>query len=148
MVFQTIASTYSGKIVQKDGNKIIFQLLDTAGNPRLKDMVIKSVINYHFVVVCFDLSDPESFEKTKEWVSAIRNQSNTNVILCGTKYDLFTTTSVAVRNTIIAYYSDGTQLPYFETSAKTGANIGRNNVLYMIHFVYMLMMIANNKFIN
>eukprot|EP00028_Trichosphaerium_sp_Am-I-7-wt_P000449 CAMPEP_0168535932 /NCGR_PEP_ID=MMETSP0405-20121227/19140_1 /TAXON_ID=498012 /ORGANISM="Trichosphaerium sp, Strain Am-I-7 wt" /LENGTH=109 /DNA_ID=CAMNT_0008563625 /DNA_START=413 /DNA_END=742 /DNA_ORIENTATION=+ len=65
----------------------------------------------------------ESFERAKKWVKELQRQGNPNIIiaLAGNKVDLEDNRKVPI--TLAQEYSDDNGILFFETSAKTTANV-------------------------
>lgn len=98
---------------------------DTAGSERYESMTRHYYTNAQGAVVCFDLTDPKSFEKAKFWVKELQNvEENIVISLAGTKADLLTDSKMrGVTKDTAQHYARSINAKYYETSAKAGLNI-------------------------
>ncbi|XP_011505628.1 PREDICTED: LOW QUALITY PROTEIN: ras-related protein Rab-24-like, partial [Ceratosolen solmsi marchali] len=77
------------KVVLIRDHIINFHIWDTAGLERYDSMTTTYYRNAAAAIVCFDLTEPETLEKAKEWVNRVRNsEENCMIYLCGTKRDI------------------------------------------------------------
>ena len=72
--------------------EIRFQVWDTAGQERFRSLIPSYIRDSSVAVVVYDICDMRSFEAVDRWVTDIRDQRGTEVliILVGNKYDLET----------------------------------------------------------
>ena len=77
----------------------------------------------HIVLVCFDLTDFESWRNVKQWLQEIDRYSRANVtvLIVGCKADL--TTERAVESSTVLELCSALNWSYVETSAKSGMNV-------------------------
>ncbi|CAB4033434.1 Ras-related Rab-24 [Paramuricea clavata] len=83
--------------------------------------------NAKAALICFDLTDASSFEKADYWVKQIlTNEPNCKMYLCGTKLDLIEDEikERAVSKNSVEHFAKGCNAEVFETSSKTGTNVG------------------------
>lgn len=122
----TIGAAYGAKQIAVRNRRITLGIWDTAGSERYEAM---SRIYYRgagAAIVCFDLTDRESYQKAKFWVSELRNhEEKCQIFLCGTKNDLIKEEG---RYRAISYhdvldYAEEIGAKMFETSSKTGEGI-------------------------
>jgi Ras-related protein Rab-24 len=100
---------------------------DTAGAERYEAMSKLYYRGAKAAVVCFDLTDISHFERAQFWVNELRTHEETcQVYLCGTKYDLVKENKKNRKIDAIEVekFADSIPAPVFETSAKTGHNVG------------------------
>jgi GTPase SAR1 family protein len=75
------------------------------------------------VVLVYDITDPRSFASVESWISEInaKAEKDVSVVLVGNKVDMVSQRRVttAEGQELATKFS----LPFFETSAKTGANL-------------------------
>ena len=99
------------------------QVWDTAGQDRFKCVVSSFYRGAHGVMICFDITDLESFRNVDNWLEEVTRycSENTPVFLIGTKADLQSRRMVSYA--MIKDYAEHKQLTYIETSSKTNENI-------------------------
>jgi small GTP-binding protein len=83
---------FSSKYIRTaDGNSVIrAQLWDTVGDERFKsvsNIYLKGAVG---ALICYDVTNPQSFSNLKDWLDQLRNVANEDiVIMCvGNKTDL------------------------------------------------------------
>ncbi|KAE8665630.1 Ras-related protein RABD2a [Hibiscus syriacus] len=96
---------------------------DTAGQERFRTITSSYYRGAHGIIIVSDVTDLESFNNVKQWLSEIdRNASdNVNKILVGNKCDL-------TENRVVSYetakaFADEIGIPFLETSAKDATNV-------------------------
>ncbi|MFW9928186.1 MAG: GTP-binding protein [Candidatus Thorarchaeota archaeon] len=136
----TIGADFSVKEVRLNnpGKDIMkFQIWDLAGQPRFAE--VRSVYYSGIVgaVLVYDITRPDSYENTPKWLMEIKKHSKKGavpVVLLANKIDLKDKVDysisreegLALSEAISKYYWDEEyyeDIPYFETSAKTGENV-------------------------
>ena len=102
---------------------IILNLWDTAGQERFKSLIPSYIKDSAVAIVCYDVTSRESFLSVEKWIEDAKalREDDVLLILAGNKADL-------VDNRQVSYeegkeYADKMNLLFFETSAKSGANI-------------------------
>ena len=72
------------------GEKIILQLIDTAGQERFAKIANNTIRNVNGVLLFYDIVDRESFDKVSNWINQIKeiNENNAEIILIANKIDL------------------------------------------------------------
>merc|ERR1711939_360959 len=123
----TIGIDYKRKQMLVDEQRVNVQLWDTAGEERYKSITRSYYRNAHAIIVVYDLTDWRSFEHVHGWMADIEKFKDTHSsgpslvkILIGNKSDKLNPT-VATED--VARLAQQYDLPFFETSAKTGANV-------------------------
>lgn len=122
----TIGAAFGAKAVTTQGQTVTLGIWDTAGSERYEAM---SRIYYRGAkagIVCYDLTDDQSWDRARFWVQEIKAHEETcKIYLCGTKRDLLETGNAhrAIDYHDITDYADTINAPVFETSSKTGENI-------------------------
>lgn len=122
----TIGAAFGAKRMEVNGEQITLGLWDTAGSERYESLCRTYYRDAGAAVVCYDLSNLESFERSKFWVSELhKHEEGCRIYLCGTKLDLVqgdrklrkvdyhTTTD----------YADEINAEVFETSSKTASGV-------------------------
>ena len=91
VVVSTTGASYATKIIEIDkDNKIKFQIWDTAGQERFRSLAKIFYQNATAVVLVYDITVRDTFEKLKEyWIEEIRNNAPSDIIiaLAGNKCD-------------------------------------------------------------
>ena len=118
----TIGAAYTTINEEIDNDtKISFGVWDTAGQERYDSLTPLYFRGSRVVVVVFDLSKCDSFEKAKYWLENIKDKYGEYIegyILVGTKCDLHESRKVTVEEAHNLAEKYGTH--YYETSAYTG----------------------------
>lgn len=124
----TIKLDFNIKEVQVDGQMVKLQIWDTVGQERQRRTTLaKSYIRgAHGCVLLFDVTNRATFEVIGEWVGIYKDyiglQTDTaNIVLAGNKADLESSRQVS-REEAEARARE-LKACYFETSAKTGAEV-------------------------
>lgn len=119
----TVGVDFKVKEMTVDGRLVKLQVWDTAGQEQFHTITKSYFRGAHGILLCFDLTSRDSFEKTHVWMDSIHEAASENVdiILIGNKVD------ETEKRTVLT--EEGEKLakeyniPYFETSAKTGKGI-------------------------
>uniref|UniRef100_A0A0G4HK55 Uncharacterized protein n=1 Tax=Chromera velia CCMP2878 TaxID=1169474 RepID=A0A0G4HK55_9ALVE len=100
-----------------------FEIWDTAGQERYRSLAPMYYRGASAAVVVYDITNKESFEGAKSWVSELQSLHPSDVViaLAGNKEDLDGQRMVE-RETAEAYAQESGVL-FLETSAKTGNNV-------------------------
>jgi Ras-related protein Rab-1A len=106
-----------------DSKRCKLQVWDTAGQDRFKCVVSSFYRNANGVIICFDLTDLETFRNVNNWYEEVKRYcpEQTPVILIGTKSDLKSRRTVS--DELIKAYIERIKLSYIETSSKTNENV-------------------------
>ena len=102
-----------------EGKKIKLQIWDTCGQERFRNMVDTYYKGGNGILIIYDITNRESFDKLNAWLIDINNKGNKYMykILIGNKCDLTDKREVT--------YEEGEEfakikgMDFFETSAKT-----------------------------
>lgn len=122
----TIGAAFGAKTVTTEGQTVTLGIWDTAGSERYEAM---SRIYYRGAkagIVCYDLTDDQSWDRARFWVQEIKaHEESCKIYLCGTKRDLLSEDCHrrAIDQHDITDYADTINASVFETSSKTGENI-------------------------
>ncbi|KAL7301817.1 hypothetical protein TKK_0005425 [Trichogramma kaykai] len=122
----TIGSAFASKEMQLDNKKLVLGVWDTAGSERYQAMAKIYYRGAAAAIVCFDLTNPESFARAKFWMRELRSiEENCVVYLCGTKKDLIDADPKLANPQIdiVNRYAEGVQCKFFLTSSKSGENV-------------------------
>jgi len=123
----TIGAFYLAKSVAlKDGRVVKMQLWDTAGQERFRAMAPMYYRNAASAIICFDITNEESFNKMKDWVEELRNHQSSGAedlvlaIACN-KCDL--ESERVVSKARAEQFAKKVDALFFETSAKEGTGV-------------------------
>ena len=107
-----------------DDKNIKVKLWDTAGQERFKSLANGFFRNAQGIMLVYDITNHESFESLKFWIESIKNNLGNDlkipIIIIGNKIDL---EEREVKTEEAESFCKNQNIPYFETSAKTGENI-------------------------
>ncbi|CAL5421387.1 unnamed protein product [Camellia sinensis] len=122
----TIGVDFKICTVEQDGKTIKLQIYmqwDIAGQERLRTITSSYYCGAHGIIVVYDVTDQESFNNVKQWLSEIDRYAsgNANKLLVGNKCDL-TAPKVVSYETGKAF-ADEIGIPFLETSAKNATNV-------------------------
>lgn len=119
---------------------IKFEIWDTAGQERFASLAPMYYRNAQAALVVYDITKPTSLIKAKHWVAELQRQASPGIViaLVGNKLDLASEAAPAdddnqdgedsgdarkVPTDEAQAYAEEESLLFFETSAKTGANV-------------------------
>ena len=120
----TIGIDFKTKNITIKNKEIKLKIWDTAGQERFRNITNQYYKGADGIVLIFDITDQNTFDKIQDWMNQINSNTQTNeigLVLIGNKKDL--------ENSRIVTYKDGEALgkelgiKYFETSALTGDGI-------------------------
>lgn len=123
LIILSINLDFQIRTIDIDDKRCKLQVWDTAGQDRFKSVVKSFYRGAHGVIICFDITDFQSFRGVDNWFQEVSKfcQEETPVYLVGTKADLESQRTVP--NSTIQAYADQKNLSYIETSSKTSENI-------------------------
>ncbi|KAL6503825.1 Ras-related protein RABD2a [Orobanche gracilis] len=118
----TIGVDFKIRTVEQDGKTIKLQIWDTAGQERFRTITSSYYRGAHGIIIVYDVTDQESFNNVKQWLSEIDRYASDSVnkLLVGNKSDLV--------NRVVSYdtakaFADEIGIPFMETSAKDATNV-------------------------
>ena len=119
----SIGVDFKLKNIELDNKKIKLQIWDTAGQERFRTITTSYYKGAHAILVCFDITDRESFVHIRNWMADIDKFAKEGVlrILVGNKCDL--ENSRQVRTEEGKEIANKYGIKYIETSAKDTINI-------------------------
>lgn len=119
----TIGVDFKIRTVEQDGKTIKLQIWDTAGQERFRTITSSYYRGAHGIIIVYDVTDEESFNNVKQWLSEINRYANENVnkLLVGNKCDL--TANKVVSTETGKALADEIGIPFLETSAKSSTNV-------------------------
>ena len=108
----------------QNGKKIKLQIWDTAGQDRFRAITKNYYKGANGIIIIYDVTNPQTYENVKIWISQIREEANPNVViyLAGNKIDAPEEERI-VKTEDGQKIADEFNLPFFETSAKDGINV-------------------------
>ena len=112
------------KYLEKDNKNLRLDLWDTAGQERFQNITKSFYNGANGMIFIFDLTSSESFDKLKFWIEDSKDKitdNNIELLMVGNKSDLIDERVVTKEK--IQKFSEQYNIPYFETSAKTGEGI-------------------------
>lgn len=119
----TIGIDYKTKDVNINGKSIKLKIWDTAGQERFRNITQQYYKGADGIVLVFDLTDRNSFEKIREWMKQIQSYTQREsiaIVLLGNKCDAENkAVSAKEAADIAAEYN----MKFFETSAMNNINI-------------------------
>ncbi|KAK4789414.1 hypothetical protein SAY86_020733 [Trapa natans] len=119
----TIGVDFKIRTVEQDGKTIKLQIWDTAGQERFRTITSSYYRGAHGIIVVYDVTDQESFNNVKQWLSEIDRYASENVnkLLVGNKSDLSAQKVVSYETA--KALADEIGIPFMETSAKNSTNV-------------------------
>lgn len=121
----TIGIDFKVKTVEVDGERYKLQIWDTAGQERFRTITTAYYRGAHGIMLVYDCTDEQSFWNVRNWIKAIESYANSNVsiVLIANKCDMPDREVTTEQGQDLA---DEYQVPYFETSAKSGDNVAES----------------------
>nr|QKY15279.1 GTP-binding protein (YPTC1) [Polytomella parva] len=119
----TIGVDFKIRTVELDNKIIKLQIWDTAGQERFRTITSSYYRGSHGIIVVYDVTDEDSFNNVKLWLSEIGRYANENVhkLLIGNKSDLSSKRAVPYQTA--KAFADEIGIPFLETSAKNATNV-------------------------
>nr|KJB40971.1 hypothetical protein B456_007G085600 [Gossypium raimondii] len=119
----TIGVDFKIRTVEQDGKSIKLQIWDTAGQERFRTITSSYYRGAHGIIIVYDVTDQESFNNVKQWLSEIDRYASDNVnkLLVGNKCDL--TANKVVSYETAKVFANEIGIPFLETSAKDATNV-------------------------
>uniref|UniRef100_F1L4K2 Ras-related protein Rab-21 n=1 Tax=Ascaris suum TaxID=6253 RepID=F1L4K2_ASCSU len=126
----TIQASFLCKKIVVDGNAVILNIWDTAGQEKFHALGPIYYRDSHGALLIYDITDLHSFEKVKSWVKELRRILGESVVLLivGNKTDLERNRNVE-RQTALEY-AKSVGADHCETSAKN--NVGINEAFELL----------------
>jgi small GTP-binding protein len=119
----TIGVNFGNKTVEVMGKAYKLEIWDTAGQERYRGVTSAYCQGANAVVILFDITSQESFERLPEYVAVKVHSTSeeTPLFVIGNKADLEEQRRVSTETAM--EYCRSINAHYMETSAKTGHNI-------------------------
>ena len=120
----SVGASFLCVTVTVNDRKVELALWDTAGQEAYRGLTPMYYRNSVVAILVFDITSADSFAGIPNWIKEIRSNCDNNIIivLCGNKSDMREAQTVSTEDAekLAAEF----QVPYVETSAKTGEAIG------------------------
>ena len=112
------------------GNSIQVKIWDTAGQERFRTLTQSFYKQAHGIILCFDVTNANSFKNVRMWLESIHAEADENVqkILVGNKIDREDDRKIGMSDA--QKMAEMNNMEYFEASAKE--NIGVNEFMVNI----------------
>ncbi|XP_067645022.1 ras-related protein Rab-26 isoform X3 [Eurosta solidaginis] len=115
---------HKNKVVVVDGTRVKLQIWDTAGQERFRSVTHAYYRDAHALLLLYDVTNKTTYDNIRAWLGEIREyaQDDVVIVLIGNKADCSNSERQVKRE-------DGERLsrehnvPFMETSAKTGLNV-------------------------
>ena len=114
----TIGVDYQKKLITLDNTNINVEIWDTAGQEKFKNITRQYYNGANGVILVFDISDKQSFEKINLWIKDLSDRIDLNnicLILIGNKTDLDDKREVSIEEA--KKFAEKNNIEYFEISA-------------------------------
>jgi small GTP-binding protein len=123
-VAPTVAGAFHSAIVSYDESRVSLELWDTAGSERYHSVIPSFFRNASAVVIVYDITKRETFERLTWWIDFTRTNSPSDalIFLVGNKIDLYHDRTVTFDEGK-KYSDDNHCAALTETSAKTEEGI-------------------------
>eukprot|EP01097_Dermamoeba_algensis_P000672 TRINITY_DN123_c0_g1_i1.p1 TRINITY_DN123_c0_g1~~TRINITY_DN123_c0_g1_i1.p1 ORF type:complete len:213 (-),score=20.07 TRINITY_DN123_c0_g1_i1:123-761(-) len=122
----TIGAAFVPKQINIGNVTVTLAIWDTAGGERFESMVRVYYKKAKAALVCFDLTNADSFEKVRFWVMQVQEyEKDCQLYIVGTKADLVEgdPSRRAIKPDVVEGYVNSVNAAYFETSSRTGKNV-------------------------
>ncbi|BHF65846.1 hypothetical protein SprV_0200885900 [Sparganum proliferum] len=125
----TVGLDVKTKLITVDNTPVVLQLWDTAGQERFRSIVASFYRKADGILLLYDCTAERSFTNVRNWISVIRENANSDVVLMliGNKIDLRQSDSTFYQRSVS--FDEGKKLAeefdatFMETSATVGMNI-------------------------
>lgn len=137
----TIGIDFKTKIINVKNQPVNLKIWDTAGQERFRNITNQYYKGADGIILVFDVTDYNSFEKINQWMTQINTNTEINnlgFVLLGNKVDM---DQRVITTEMAGKLAKQLGIKYFETSASTGLNINES-------FEYLADDINNKKNLN
>ena len=121
----TIGAACIEKEVTFDGQQYLLSMWDTAGQETYRNLVPMYFRNAEIAFVVIDVTNPKTAKSVGFWMQSLNEncQQKPIILLAANKCDLESERKIDIED--IQKISSEYELPFFETSAKTGFGIAK-----------------------
>lgn len=118
----TVGVDFISKTLNFENRTIRLQLWDTAGQERFRSLIPSYIRDSSVAIVVFDVSSKNSFNNLQKWITDVRNERGSEVLLVivANKIDL---PERDVSTEEAEQFAKNNEATYVEVSAKQGNNI-------------------------
>ncbi|SAM06037.1 hypothetical protein [Absidia glauca] len=119
----TIGVDFKIRTIELEGKTVKLQIWDTAGQERFRTITSSYYRGAHGIIVVYDVTDQDSFNNVKQWLSEIERYAaeGVNKLLVGNKSDLVDKKVVDTEQA--KELAGSLSIPLLETSAKDATNV-------------------------
>jgi len=119
----SIGVDFKLKNINCDNKRVKLQIWDTAGQERFRTITTSYYKGAQAIVIVFDLTDKDSFDHLKSWLTDIDKHAKEGVlkILVGNKKDLINKRQISEE--LAKEFALKYGMTYIETSAKDSSNV-------------------------
>ena len=118
----TIGVEFKEKIVNVMNHDIKLQIWDTSGQERFRSITQNFYRNADGIMLVFDITNRTTYSHIRDWLNEIQSiDKNIKIILIGNKIDRENERKIDKKT--VEEFAQNKNLPYYETSAKTGHNV-------------------------
>eukprot|EP01006_Ploeotia_vitrea_P040563 TRINITY_DN66434_c3_g1_i1.p2 TRINITY_DN66434_c3_g1~~TRINITY_DN66434_c3_g1_i1.p2 ORF type:complete len:202 (+),score=77.25 TRINITY_DN66434_c3_g1_i1:207-812(+) len=116
----TIGIDFRLKTIDVNGKTVKVQVWDTAGQERFRTITHNYYRGAHGIALVYDVTMDGSFQNIRKWIQDVHTyaEQHVNLVLIGNKCDL--SHEKVVEKGRGQQLADEYDIPFFETSAKTG----------------------------
>ena len=116
----TIGASYTDTKIKG----INLKIWDTAGQEKFRSMINMYYKGAKCIIICYDITQENSFNNVKNWLSEIeKNVNGIFIILVGNKCDLNDNRKISYENA--ESFAKENNMFYIETSAKNNINVSK-----------------------
>jgi len=121
----TVGVEYSSKVIDHSDQKVKIQLWDTAGQERFRALTSQFYRNAKGLILCFDLTERNTFEALDAWVCQVRTKvpHDTPIVLVGLKADLCPDARKVKTIEAKRFVNAHNLFDYVEASSSNGENV-------------------------
>lgn len=119
----TIGVEFGSKNIEINNKIYRIQIWDTAGQEAFRSITRAYYKNCVCAIVVYDITNRDTFSNVQTWIEDCRDQApeTINMILVGNKCDLSDKRVISPEEG--KKLAEKNEIPFFETSAKTGENV-------------------------
>jgi len=119
----TIGIDFVSKTMYLEDRIVRLQLWDTAGQERFRSLIPSYIRDSSIAIVCYDISNRQSFLNTDQWIEDVRTERGQDVVimLVGNKTDISDKRQVSTQEG--EQKAKSFEIMFIETSAKAGFNV-------------------------
>ena len=134
----TVGIDVKYKYLTYDNKKIRLDIWDTAGQERFKGIAQNYFRGAHGIIFVFDITNKDSFNKLKNWISDAKQKINPGTLLAVAENKIDLEERRVISKEKIEEFREKNDIDIFRTSAKTGEGV-REIIANMVSQLY------NNK---